>query len=862
MSLNPGFVDSYAISTGMLIDGGSTGNAIKAATRAGGTGDLTFYVDKFFATGAVPSLSNVLPYIPPLGGNFDGVTVVASIANKVPDLSMCLGDNAGAGVAYYVNMTRGLSIHLPDTTSKAPTHLAQYSNDTYYIDDADGGTYHLHYIDLNTSIVTDLGTVAYPAGTGTDNLIWIYATANFLWVYVYNWSTTNLASIYKYDRASNTLVTSWTGIASCGDSGGLVPSFDIIDETRDIAQLYAGTDQNVIRITAGTPVAINATPVDATPDGWFVAQYTDGLYFMLLADNLTTPTDATELWGSITKNSTTARLDAVVAGICQDCGLAVGDYDVSLLAGTVVRGYLATRQSSGRELIAPLQEAFFFDVVESDGILKFIPRGQSSIVTLTDDDLAATLGGDKPDLITTVRKQEFEMPEKMTVSFYNLDADYQQGSQYSERQTTSSVNSLSTQLPIVLTDAEAAAIADILLYNDWQQRESHTLCLSRKYAYLDPCDVITIQSAFIGATFEFRILDSQYDPSKTVEITAADEDTAIYSSPAVGAVAAPVTQTILPIGLTTLALLDLPCMIASDNSSGFYIAGEGEGAGWSAAAVNKSTDGGSSWFGVGFVYGGVVGTTTTALATGDLSNTRDLSSSVNVQMHRSTDTLSSVTDLQLYNGANACAVGSTATGWEILQFATATLEMDGSYTITDMLRCRKGSDGTRPASFPPGTTFVILSSANVQRFAQPFTDIGQTRDYEAISTGDSHGVPVDYSFTFAANSLQPYAPCGLGGWRDASNNLTITWTRRDRLDNDWRDLVDVPMSETTEAYEVDILSAPGGTVLRTLTSTGQEVAYSAADQTTDFGSPQASVAIAAYQMSATVARGFAGTGEV
>lgn len=55
-------------------------------------------------------------------------------------------------------------------------------------------------------------------------------------------------------------------------------------------------------------------------------------------------------------------------------------------------------------------------------------------------------------------------------------------------------------------------------------------------------------------------------------------------------------------------------------------------------------------------------------------------------------------------------------------------------------------------------------------------------------------------------------------------NLTIRWTRRDRaLVSDSWDLDEVPMSEGSESYAVDILD--GAAVKRTLTSTSTSVVY-------------------------------------
>ena len=65
-----------------------------------------------------------------------------------------------------------------------------------------------------------------------------------------------------------------------------------------------------------------------------------------------------------------------------------------------------------------------------------------------------------------------------------------------------------------------------------------------------------------------------------------------------------------------------------------------------------------------------------------------------------------------------------------------------------------------------------------------------------------------------------------------------------------------PLGEDSERYEIDIYATSGyATVVRTISATSESVAYSAADQTTDFGSVQATVYARVYQLSVAVGRG-------
>jgi hypothetical protein len=65
----------------------------------------------------------------------------------------------------------------------------------------------------------------------------------------------------------------------------------------------------------------------------------------------------------------------------------------------------------------------------------------------------------------------------------------------------------------------------------------------------------------------------------------------------------------------------------------------------------------------------------------------------------------------------------------------------------------------------------------------------------------------------------------------------------------------VPLGETQEAYEIDILAS--GEVRRTLRAAAPTVLYASADEIADFGAPQSHLAFRVTQMSASVGRGFA-----
>ncbi|MDE3061325.1 MAG: hypothetical protein KGJ06_09970, partial [Pseudomonadota bacterium] len=139
--------------------------------------------------------------------------------------------------------------------------------------------------------------------------------------------------------------------------------------------------------------------------------------------------------------------------------------------------------------------------------------------------------------------------------------------------------------------------------------------------------------------------------------------------------------------------------------------------------------------------------------------------------------------------------------------------------------------------------------------------IGLLRPYKPVSVGSTLSSAAEQDFTYSGVALKPYNPVQITGSRDISGNLTITWIRRSRLAPGWQDYVDSPLNEASEAYEIDIMN--GSSVARTLTGLASPTAgYTAAQQTTDFGSPQSSVTVNVYQLSAIVGRGYAGNASV
>lgn len=543
-----------------------------------------------------------------------------------------------------------------------------------------------------------------------------------------------------------------------------------------------------------------------------------------------------------------SNLSAIVSDLCERSGLDVSDIDVSRI-NTPIEGYVINSQTSIRRAIETLQSAFFFDAAESDYILKFIPRGGDSQLTIDDSELIMheAQGGNESFSIT--RTQEVELPKRVNVMYLNRIAGYQPATQYAQREVTESKDIATMDLPLVMSDQTAKIIADVTLYSAWISRMSYSFTLPPKYACVEPADVIDVTAS--GVDHRMRVMSTRFVDGG-ISVTAVAEDISSYDfyQPAGEGIFSNADNNALPD--TRAELLDMPAFPGDgETQSMMRIAACGKSAGWTGAAIYRSDDGAANYTRlVDTTNASVIGTTSTILAGGP-TNVFDDANTLTVLLLGSTP-LQSVSELAVLNGANAALVGS-----EIIQFKNASLIGENTYQLSGLLRGRLGTEWAT-STHAAGERFVLLDSTLAKVASN--TVINLARSYKAVTYGGTLSATSAQNATYTGVALKPYSPVQITGARDGSNNLSIAWIRRTRLSGEWRDGADVPLAESTEAYEIDIMN--GVIVVRTISATSQTASYSAALQTTDFGSPQPSLTVRIYQLSAIVGRGYAGNATI
>jgi hypothetical protein len=537
-------------------------------------------------------------------------------------------------------------------------------------------------------------------------------------------------------------------------------------------------------------------------------------------------------------------LSEIVGDVSTRSGLDVAEYDTSDL-GDLVDGYIIASQMTGRNAISPLQSLYFFDGAEIDDQVVFVKRGQDSIVTIEDDDLAArTYGEELPTLISRTRKQEVELPRIVNIVYLNPDADYQNNTQIAQRQTGLSEDSTTIQAPVVLTDTKAKQVADALLYTAWQERDTYGFTTSRKFVYLTPCDVVTVGGK------RLRIENMVAGASGVLTFTAKPSSASIFEQASIAGTATGFVAPVVTSGqLSELELLDIPIVDDSDVTSStqavLYAAMAGQSSThWRGAALFKSSDGGSSYSSIASTStADSIGDTSTALGDFLGGNIFDEANVVTVTLHAGAGELSSVTESAVLSGSNMALIGN-----EIVAYKNAVLTGERTYDLSGFLRGRRGTEwaiGTHGLV----ERFVALPAATVLVASQ--SELSVTRSYKPVTSGGSLSASAATDFANLGQALRPYAVALVGGGVNASGDFIINWVRRTRLGGGWDGLTEVPLSEASELYTVEIWDSTYATLKRTVTGlTTTTTTYTAAQQTTDFGSPQSSITVKVYQIGA------------
>lgn len=560
-----------------------------------------------------------------------------------------------------------------------------------------------------------------------------------------------------------------------------------------------------------------------------------------------------------------ARDDETVGGAARDiivrCGIDPNTVSFGGLGADTLRGMVIANTSTGDAALQPLALAFNFDLSDQGGGLRFTKRGQPPAGFIPIDDL----GGGEPDSrasdpIRWSRQVETMLPRQATVTFADPERDFQPNSQSDNREEGSAENNLETQLAITLTADEGRATASRLLWEAWSSRQGATGSLTDRWRGLVPGKVYLVETP--AGLEPLRIKHRSRGVNGVIEFEAVRDRLEVYASTTAGAGAVVPPNEPTVIGPVRVVLLDIPLLLDADdlNAEGFYFGAYAESGGWRGAEILRSLEPGGTTASMGtqsfeLTNGELLAGLPPIPPGFDVDTDWDDASELRVELRRESFSLESMTDAEVLAGANAVYVGpANGFGGEIVQFANAEQELDGSWTLTRLRRGQKGTEAEGADTAPTGSLFVLLEPGVLQRANFGLADVGQERAYKGVGLYGSADDAEEELFTNTGVGMRPYSPIDLAAevQDPPYGDVGLEWTRRSRVG--WPALQPPPLAEQSEAYRVQILD-PGGSVVRTEDTTAPSFIYTEAMQLADFGTLVSTLRWRVAQVSATYGPG-------
>ena len=547
------------------------------------------------------------------------------------------------------------------------------------------------------------------------------------------------------------------------------------------------------------------------------------------------------------------NIRAIVEAECDKSRvLSASDIDASAL-DKMISGYRIGTVGALRGPLEQLQAYYPFDTFQSGYQIKFVPRGGASVATFDHSELVMS-DGEIKSVLKQHRETDSQLPVKVSVKHLDAAREYDIGEQYAERYDDHLVNLREIELPLVMTPDQAAGVAQTLLYLYWLERYdvSFTLPPSLDGRKVQPADVITITTD--DETLTVRLVTVESLPDGRTECAAKLASQTLYTPAAVGESPPTPPATLTSEGPTMATFLDVPYLMTGMDQPGFVGAMYSPMPTWTGGAFFNSNDGGATWTPITAVSTtATAGYATTLLAEPNSYQLVDTKNSLTVQLNGGS--LESVTALQMFAGANHFALGVHGR-WEICAAQTVVENADGTYTLSNLMRGRFGTEQFW-SSHAVNDSFVLLDPQSVEFITVPINNIGLQKLWKAVGNNKALDSAETVPFTYTAQNLECLAPIRLRGHAiPGALDWSINWERRTRTPVEPFSGIATPLGETSEAYEVEIWDSNFTTLKRTITGlTSKSATWTASQQVEDFGSYQTEVYAKVYQLSQNVGRG-------
>lgn len=479
-------------------------------------------------------------------------------------------------------------------------------------------------------------------------------------------------------------------------------------------------------------------------------------------------------------------LAAVISEICARAGIVA---DVSRVFG-VVQGWHLAQGGPARAALQDLCLVHALDAVEREGRLCFVPRSARVVAQIGEGDLALDPeSGQGPEHL---RAPLPELPGAVQVSFIEAGGSFAMASESASHPAREGQGASHHDLPMMLTRAEARALAERWLVEAGVAQDGLRLTLPPSKLHLTPGEVIGM-----GAAGRFRIDRAEFAGALSLEAVRVEPGLWQPSDFAEARARLPLTLPELPVWPL---FLDLLAQEGQEASAAPWLAVSARP--WGGPVGLWASDQDEDY---GFEQA-VSGPAIMGVTLSELSPVRaglwDRGPALRLRLVQGA--LSSTDVARLLRGANLMAIGDGSPGgWEVMQSLQALPVAPQEWEFRWRLRGQAGSEARARAAHPAGSFVVLLDRALV-RVGLRDQDLGRDRHYRIapLRAGPGSDVARHVIARFDGRALQPLAPVHLRHRSDPAGDH-FTWIRRSRLGgDDWSR--EVPLAEASERYRLRI----------------------------------------------------------
>ena len=423
------------------------------------------------------------------------------------------------------------------------------------------------------------------------------------------------------------------------------------------------------------------------------------------------------------------------AGLLDATSLA--QYQAYCLAAGLLLSPVIDQQRSASDFLTEVLKATNATVVWSEGVLKFIPYGDTAlsgngktftpnltpVYLLNDDSFVVQNAGEAPlkvdiqdqsDAYNVIQLEYLDRRNQYNMAIA-LASDAANVAQFGLRRKDPDT------VHVICTPEVAAVSAQLYLQRTLYIRAQYKFALSWAFALLEPGDIVELTDAGLGlSAYPVRIIQIDEDEKGVLSLTCEDLLVGVSHAPLYAMATAAGTQTNTNVaappveGAVGPIIFNPPAALTTSGVE-MWAAVAGSGPNWGGANVWVSFDG-TNYEMVGQAAAparyGILTANFAAGADPDVTDT------CSVDLSASGGVLTSAADAVADTSGTLCLVDN-----ELISFSTATLTGPDAYNLTTYIR--RGALNTAIAAHASGAKFVRVDQAIFQ-FPYLATQAGQT----------------------------------------------------------------------------------------------------------------------------------------